>query len=725
MHARQIKEVLGIREADYLALLGLLGDLVLDGSIRALPGQRYRTNLGPARETREGIVRVHPRGFGFVCCPGSTDDIYVQERSLGGAMHGDTVRAQVMTRSRRGLEGRIVEVLERANDRVQGVLRQVGNNAWLEVDDERIRGPVTLIGEVEGQDGDAAVVEITQHPLSADHHPEGRLIAALGPPGDADVETRKILLREEIEESFSQEVLEQVAQVSGDINASSIEQREDLRNLDFVTIDPADARDRDDAIWVRQLDAGFEAWVAIADVAAFVKPGTALDEVARERGFSIYLPDRAVPMLPSQLSSKLCSLEEGEDRLCMAVWMRFDEKGRLQQSRVCEAVIRSRAMLSYRQVADAMKWSKQVSAEHVQRMEQPISDQVEAADRLSKVLHRHRMRRGALELSTAEPRIILDPDSGKPVDVVRRAEDPGVKRAYRLIEELMIAANEAVAFWLEKRKTTALYRVHPPPNEEKLERLANFCESLDVAFAYDEATDPQRLGMFLQRAEQHPLAEIIGMLTLRSLAQASYDVVNVGHFGLASKAYVHFTSPIRRYPDLVVHRIVKQALRRVGEAGMDAVQCQAVALHCAKRERKVAEIEREVAAVYRCVTMKHRVGQRCVGTVTDIGFSSITATLMTPFVEVRVPEALLGREGYERSEDGLHMVAASSGDRISMGNRLLIEIESIDLTRRVITGVRLSKPSKMRKSKTRKKQPRSAGHYRHNHLKSKKKKSKR
>lgn len=687
IHAREVAQALEVREGDYLGLLALLGDMALDGAIRSLPGQRYRVGKGATRETREGRLRAHPRGFGFVCSGRTLDDVYVQEGALGGAMHGDMVRVQVMNRTWRGLEGRILEVLERANARVQGVLRKVGRSAWLEVDDARVRGPIVLGGEVEGHDGDAAVVEIVRYPESADENPEGRLVAALGPPGDPDVETRKVLLRQGIEETFSEEVLAEVSEVASRVGAAATRDREDLRDLCFVTIDPADARDRDDAIWVRCTDGGFEAWVGIADVAEYVRPNTALDAEAFTRGFSVYLPDRAVPMLPSELSSDLCSLEDAGDRLCLAVYMEFDARGRRRLTRVCEGVMRSRATLSYRQVSAAMKWSAQPGEE---RLEDSIRDQIEAADRLSKVLRRRRMRRGALQLSTSEPEIILDPDSGEPVNVVRRAEDPGVKRAYRLIEELMIAANEAVASWLLEREGGAIFRVHPPPDETKLERLAELCESLEIPFEYEDAADPKRLGAFLRRVEEHPLAEIIGSLTLRSLATASYDAVNVGHFGLASKAYAHFTSPIRRYPDLVIHRLVKGHLRGEDSTGLDPSKCQDIALHCTRREREVADVEREVFDVYRCVMMRGKEGMRSWGVVTDVGMSSVTVTLAAPFVEVLVPEGLLGRGGYERSEDGLHLVAQRSGDRISLGNRMEVEVESSDLARRVITARRIS-----------------------------------
>ena len=285
----------------------------------------------------------------------------------------------------------------------------------------------------------------------------------------------------------------------------------------------------------------------------------------------------------------------------------------------------------------------------------------------------------------------------------------------------MVAANEAVAAWLQQGDLPAIFRIHPPPNEMKLQRLAQLCESLDIPFEYEEAADPKRLGAFLKRVEEHPLAEIIGMLTLRSLAPAAYDAVNVGHFGLASTAYVHFTSPIRRYPDLVIHRLVKARLRKQDSAVLDSAACQDIALHCTRREREVVDVEREVFDVYRCVMMRDRVGMRSWGVVTDIGMSSVTVTLAAPFVEVLVPEALLGRGGYERSEDGLHLVARGSGDRISLGNRMEVEVESADLARRVITGKRIYQKRTTRKDGNGKKGPGSTQRRRQKSLKSKKK----
>ncbi|MBI5538106.1 MAG: VacB/RNase II family 3'-5' exoribonuclease [Deltaproteobacteria bacterium] len=688
LHAREIAARLGIREADYLDLLGVLEELTFDGALRALPGQRFKVSPTAPAETREGFIHVHPRGFGFLSTPGQSEDVFVPGASLGGAMHGDRVRVRVLSRSRRGLEGSVAEVLVRANTRIQGVLRKRGKSAWLEVDDGRIRGPIVLPRDTAGEDGDAAVVEVTRFPETPDENPEARLLECLGPPGDPVVETRKVLLREEIEEGFPDAVEAEARDTAIAVASLQLGSREDLRELRLVTIDPDDARDHDDAIWVERSGSGFEVCVAIADVAEYVREDGALDLEARRRGFSIYLPNRAIPMLPPTLSSNACSLVEGEDRLCVAMRMQLDGAGKVRSSSLCEAVMRSRAKLTYSGVARALRWSDDASI--TATVPEELIGCIDTADQLARILRKRRLRRGSLELNVPEARIVLDPGDGSPIDVKRRAQDPGVRRAYQLIEELMLLANEAVALWMQKRELQPVYRVHPPPDEAKLTRLANLCAALDIEFELDDATDPKRLGAFLLRVSEHPLAEIIGMFSLRSLKQASYDLVNVGHFGLALQSYLHFTSPIRRYPDLLVHRALKTALRaQPGAHAAEPDWLKESVEHCNGRERKVMEIEREIADLYRAVFMRSQIGLIAEGRVMEILPSSVIVALDDPFVDVRVSDEMLGDDAYEATDDGLMMVGKRSGDTVRLGDRMKIRVEDVNLARRSVLGRRI------------------------------------
>jgi ribonuclease R len=532
------------------------------------------------------------------------------------------------------------------------------------------------------------VVEVTRFPQSPDENPEATLLECLGPPGDPVVETRKVLLREEISEVFPPEVEQEAASCVTSLQALPVGARMDLRALPLVTIDPDDARDHDDAIWVGDTEAGYELCVAIADVAEYVQAHSPLDREARRRSFSIYLPDRAVPMLPAALSSSACSLVEGQDRLCLAVRMQFDAAGRVRSSVLVEAIMRSRARLTYSGVARAMRWSDDATI--TATVPQELRGQVDKADELARILRKRRMRRGSLELNVPEARIVLDPVDGMPIGVHRRSRDPGVGRAYQLIEELMLIANEAVAKWMQARELQPVYRVHPPPDEAKLARLAALCEALGIEFELEDATDPKRLGAFLSRVADHPLAEIIGMFALRSLKQASYDLVNVGHFGLALESYLHFTSPIRRYTDLLVHRAVKHALRGArAPDDANAVELKDAVEACNLRERKVMEIEREVADVYRAVFMRSQIGLIAQGRVMEILPKGVIVALDDPFVEVRVSDEMLGQDAYEPTEGNLAMVGKRSGDSVRLGDRMQIRVEDVNLARRSVAGRRI------------------------------------
>jgi ribonuclease R len=688
LHAREIADRLALPERAYLDLLATLSDLALDRAVRALPGQRFRSARQAAVESREGRLHVNPRGFGFVSTPG-LPDVFIPAQSLAGAMHGDRVKIRVIAKTRRGPEGSVEQVLDHANKRVGGVLRKRGRSVWLEADDPRILGPIVIGRESEGSDGDAAVVEVTRFPERSDENAEGKLLEALGPPGDPDVETRKVLLREDVQESFPDACEAQAREAVSAAAEAARQGREDLRSIALVTIDPDDARDHDDAIWVSRTDGGFEVIVAIADVAEYVREETPLDGEARKRGFSIYLPDRAVPMLPRALSSNACSLLAGEDRLCLSVRLQLDSAGKVKESTVSEAVMRSRARLTYTGVARAMRWTEGALPEDA--LPEDLHEVIEASDRLARTLRKRRIRRGSLELNVPEARIILD-DHAAPVDVQRRAQDPGVKRAYQLIEELMLIANEAVALWMQQRGLRPVYRVHPPPDEAKLARLTKLCEALGIEFEIEEAIDPKRMSAFLARVAEHPLAEIIGMLTLRSLKQASYELENVGHFGLALACYLHFTSPIRRYPDLLVHRAVKQSLRggapQQDEALREAVQ------NCSERERRIMEIEREVSDLYRAVMMRARIGMIGSGRVMEILPSSVIVTLDDPFVDVRVSDQMLGNDTYAATDDGLALVGQGSGDVVKLGDRMKIRVEDVNLGRRQVLGRRMARESR-------------------------------
>lgn len=702
LHAREIAKRLRVSEVDYLGLQRLLDDLSFQGVLAARPGQRFKVSsatAGTRGAEREGLLTVHPRGFGFVASlDAAGDDVYVPAEALAGGMHGDRVKVRVRARGARGAEGEVVAIVERGVKRVAGTLRRRGKSAWLEPDDTRVRGPIVLPRAVDvagpegnsGNDGDAVIVLITRFPESPGENPEGAIETVLGRPGELSVEAAKILVLEGIEEAHSDAAVHEARAFGDEVPERMKAGREDLRHIPLPTIDPEDARDHDDAVWVERTErGGYRAWIAIADVSTYVTPGTAIDEEARARGCSVYLPDRAIPMLPRALSSNLCSLLPGVDRLCLCADVELDAGGHVVKSRLVRGVMRSAAKLTYGGVARALGLSAEARAEPAA---EAMVEGLRVAHELSRKLRAQRMKRGALDFELPEAKVVLHEETREPIDVARRAQDPGVKKAYQLIEELMLLGNETVARWSQERDLPTIYRVHAPPDEQKLARFSAMCEALGIDFDVEDTRDPKRLGDLLKSFADHPLAAVLNSLLLRSMKQATYDVTNVGHFGLASRAYLHFTSPIRRYPDLVVHRVVHEVLtgaspRRDGEAH-EALADAALASSIA--ERRAMAVERAIVDLYRTFLMKDRVGERLEGTVTAVVGSGVFVQLDAPFVDVLVRLEDLGADRFEVDDDALRVVAPRSGDVVALGDPMVVEIIDAAILRRTVYGRRVS-----------------------------------
>jgi len=712
LHAREIASRLRVSEVDYLGLQRLLDDLSFEGLLAARPGQRFklsqRTSSARGAE-REGLLTVHPRGFGFVASLGQKDDVFVAPEEMAGAMHGDRVRVRIRARAARGAEGSVVEVIERGLKRVAGTLRRKGRSAWLEPDDTRVRGPIVLPRAIDaqgpegnsGSEGDAVVVAITRWPESPRENPEGTIEMVLGRPGELGVEAAKILVLEGIDEAHSDRAVSEAQAFGDEVPEPMKDGREDLRAIPLPTIDPEDARDHDDAVWVeRTAQGGYRAWIAIADVSTYVTPGTALDEDAKARGCSVYLPDRAIPMLPRALSSNLCSLLPGVDRLCLCVEAEIDAGGAVRRSRLVRGVMRSAAKLTYGGVARALGLSSEAQREAAA---DEMVEGLRVALELSRILRAKRMKRGALDFELPEAKVTLHEESREPIDVTRRAQDPGVRRAYQLIEELMLLANETVARWCQERDVPTIYRVHAPPDEQKLDRFAAMCDALGIEFDVEDTRDPRKLGDLLKSFSEHPLAPVLNSLLLRSMKQATYDVANVGHFGLASRAYLHFTSPIRRYPDLVVHRVVHEALSgkepRRDEGSRERLAESALASSIA--ERRAMDVERAIVDLYRTFLMKRHVGERFAGTVTAVVGSGIFVQLDAPFVDVLVRLEDLGQGNWEVDDDGLRVIAPRAGDVVALGDRVMVEITDAAILRRTVYAKRVGATSEERGRKRR------------------------
>ena len=653
------------------------------------------------REQREGFLKVNPRGFGFVSSPDAAgDDVYIPQDGLGGAMHGDTVIVQILARGSRGPEGSIVEVKTRGSQRVSGILRRRGKSAWVELDDPRVKGPVVLTSEIDksgesgnsGRDGQVVVAEITRFPETQDENPEGKLLAVLGAPGELNVETTKVILVHGIPEVHGPEATAEAEAYGVEVPAEMLEGREDLTHIPLPTIDPEDARDHDDAVWVeRTKRGGYEVWVAIADVSSYVRPGTFLDDEARTRGCSVYLPDRAIPMLPRALSSNLCSLLPDVVRLCLCVHAVLDSKGGIENVRLVRGYMKSAAKLTYGGVARALGMTELPPRDP---KADAMVDGLRVANELSRLLRGRRMKRGALDFDLPEAVVKLDPE-GKPLSIGKRSGDPGMKKAYQLIEELMLFANEAVAHWLLENDLPGVYRIHLPPDPKKLDKLAAMSEMLGLEFEVENTQTPKELAELLKTFAQHPLSNVLNNLLLRSMKQATYDVQNQGHFGLASEAYLHFTSPIRRYPDLVVHRIVHAAVQSQGKDRKRAVakvgdieKLTEAAMQSSLAERRAMEVEREIVDIYRCFYMIDHVGERFEGTVTAFVGTGAFVNLGDPFVDVLVRVEDMGAD-FQIEDDGLMATSARSGNAIRLGDKMMVDVTDVAILRRTVYAKRV------------------------------------
>src|SRR5450432_3421722 len=508
-------------------------------------------------------------------------------RTRGAAMDADTVEIEAWP-GVRGIEGRVLRVIARGRAKITGQLARMGRQQVLQPDDPRITGPVTLSGSIpEAKDGIAVVAEITRYPDVPDGAIEAKVLKVLGDLAD----------------------------------------RADLRHIPFTTIDPETARDFDDAVAIEPLPGGgTRLWVAIADVSHYVREGSPVDAEARRRGCSIYLPSRAIPMLPEPLSARMCSLVPEEDRLAMVARIDLDKQARVTGRDFCAAVIHSQARFDYPGVAAALGGDTRGK----RRKYEPFLPALRAMDSLARQMRVTRQARGALDFDLPEPFVELDHDDPRLVRAIRKSRrDPGERQAYSMIEEFMLAANEAVAGSFQERGDDTLWRIHDAPDRSRLEEFATLAENYGIAVDVDEARTPKGLKRVLDKFKGHPAEKALSFQLLRSLKQATYDVANIGHFGLASADYLHFTSPIRRYPDLIVHRLMKSRLATLGKpAGgfkpvsvvpvPDRIALQKMAADSSFSERQAMEVEREVVDLYRAFFMRDRVGDVFEGVISGV-----------------------------------------------------------------------------------------------------------
>ena len=651
-------------------------------------------NERPAARVVTGRIKVHPDGYGFVVPEDGSEDVHVNRRSRGTAMDSDRVEVEWWVGAR-GLEGRVTRVLERGRGKITGQIVAAGNTLRFQPDDPRITEPVVLrVGSVPARPGLAVVAEIAAYPAQAGAALEVTLLKVLGRPEDPLTEVEKVLACGDIADEFPAEVAEAAGQVPHKVEDADRLDRADLRDVPFMTIDPETARDFDDAVALQSMPGGIHrVWVAVADVSHYLAEGTPLDREARSRGCSLYLPNRAIPMLPESLSGNICSLLPGQDRLAMVVRIDFDSSLAVRDQDFCAAVIHSRARLDYPGVAAAL--AGKVQGKH--KKYEPLLPALRGLDALARKLRARRQQRGALDLDLPQVVVELDRDDPGLVRDIRRARrDPGERHAYAMIEEFMLAANLAVGESFEARGEPTLWRIHPAPDAEKMHNFSAMAERYGILVDEEQARTPSGLAAVLKRLQGHPAEKALSFQLLRSLKQATYDGTNVGHFGLAATAYLHFTSPIRRYPDVVVHRLLKRRLASLGKpAGgfpplaqgpsLSPEELRRIATDSSFAERKAMEVEREVVDLYRSFFMRDRVGDVLTGTISGVASFGMFVAADQPFVEGLVrTEHLLPDDFYDYDEVACRLVGRRSGRTFSLGDTVKVEVLSASVARRQV-----------------------------------------
>ncbi|TDR77764.1 RNAse R [Paludibacterium purpuratum] len=606
----------------------------------------------------------HRDGYGFASPEeGEGDDIFLSEREMHKVLHGDRVMVRITGTDRRGRqEGSVAEVLERAVNRVVGRVYEERGVWFVVAEDRRINQDILIEqgGEGGARHGQVVMAEILIQP---DSHRQaiGRVLEILGNYADPGMEIEIALRKHALPHSFSPAAEMQAKKTPSKVRKLDLKDRVDLRDLPLVTIDGETARDFDDAVYAERIGKGFRLVVAIADVSHYVQPGDALDQDAYERGTSVYFPRRVIPMLPEALSNGICSLNPDVERLCMVCDMQINAKGQVKSYRFYPAVMRSRARLTYTQVWTWLSEGGQT----------PLLAQLQTLYDLFKVLLAAREKRGAIDFDTTETQMVFNDDGkiDRIVPVVRN-------NAHRLIEECMLAANVCAAEFIHEHKHKCLYRVHEGPTEDRLENLRTYLRLAGLTLGGGERPSAKDYAELADKVRPRPDALMLQTMLLRSMQQAVYTPDNEGHFGLAYDAYTHFTSPIRRYPDLLVHRTIKAIL--LGEIYKPG-KWPLLGEHCSMTERRADDASRDVESWLKTYYMRDKVGEVFTGKINAVTSFGVFVLLDDVYVEGLVHISELGKDYFHFRKDIQAIVGEKSGMRYQLGDPLTVKVVRADL----------------------------------------------
>jgi len=672
-----VAEALGLADEDQLeALRRRLSAMERDGQL--VRNRKDNYCLVNKRDLIVGRVIGHPDGFGFLKPDDGGDDLYLSFKEMRPLLHDDRAVVRVTGMDRRNrLEGAVVEVLERNTQTVVGKLYQESGVGFVVPDSKRLSKDIVIPSSEIGQarQGQMVVAEIIDQPTKRTP-PIGRIIEILGDHMGPGMETDIAIRAHNIRNAWPDEVEHQTATLVPEVSEADKAGRIDLRQLPLVTIDGADSRDFDDAVFCEAKPKGWRLLVCIADVSHYVQPGSPLDREARSRGNSVYFPDRVIPMLPEVLSNGLCSINPEVDRLCMACELYIDSQGVVKRSKFFPAVMRSHARLIYDDVAALLEGDAQLRKKY-----QPLVPHLQELHRLFKALQSQRMQRGAIDFDTTETRIEFNAQKRveRIVPVVRND-------AHRLIEECMLAANVAAAKLLLRLKQPALYRIHEGPAEEKLTDLRQFLGELGLSLTGGKKPQANDYALLLEQIQERPDRHLIQTVLLRSLSQAVYSSDNVGHFGLSYTAYTHFTSPIRRYPDLIVHRALKHIIDggKADDFDYTKAELQGLGEHCSSTERKADEATRDALDWLKCEYMQDKVGETFNGIITSVNSFGVFVELEDIYVDGLVHITALDNDYYHYDPVGHRLTGERTGKVLRLGDPLTIVVANVNLDDRKI-----------------------------------------
>ncbi len=678
MKLPQIAQMLELSDEDDLeALRRRMRAMERDGQV--VRNRRDGYGLASKMDLKCGRVIAHPDGFGFMVPDDGGDDLFMSARQMRSLLNGDRIVARVTGVDRRGrLEGAVVEVLERANKEVVGRFHLEHGVGFVAPDNKRLTQDIMVPPECRAgaTDGQIVVVEIIEQPSSRSQ-PIGKVVKVLGDHMAAGMEIDIAIRAHELPQEWPRTVDDEIKGLKPEVLEEDKVGREDIRHLPLVTIDGEDARDFDDAVYCEPHGKGWRLLVAIADVSHYVQPGSALDAEGRNRGNSVYFPGRVIPMLPEVLSNGLCSLNPDVDRLCMVCEMFITPQGGVRKHRFFEGVMRSHARLTYTEMAAMV-----VEGDGALRQQhQDIVSDLDNLYALYKLFRIRREKRGAIDFETTETQILFGKDRK-----IERIVPTTRNDAHKIIEEFMIIANVCAAEFMLKHEIPALYRVHDKPSTEKLANLKEFLAEMGLKLNIRGEPKPAHYAKLLQAVEGRPDARLIQTVLLRSMNQAVYSPDNIGHFGLAFDSYAHFTSPIRRYPDLLVHRAIRYLIRggKVKKFNYSVSDMLAFGEHCSMTERRADEATRDATDWLKCEYMLDRVGEEFDGIITSATSFGIFVELDDIYVEGLVHITSFDKDYYHFDPVKHRLVGERSNKVYRLADRVRVRVARVDLERKRI-----------------------------------------